>query len=505
MGQRTRAMTEEAQDDSPSMSEMTIHADLHTLTPQSQHQERPHRREPSTFLQAVESNSGAAFARLLINSLDPGQSVSPMRMIAWNLYLGERQPRTTVQLKPLKDILTLAQMQDAATTYLTKVQPCYGFLNEDMLPTMVSDYWHHSSTSEQEAVLCGIAALGSLFSDWQDLTAEAELSMRAKHLLDPAFADPPSFLGSTAWLLRAVYLRLTAKPEEAWLASCSTLHLVDAARITDMIKAANEPGTPQQLKTAHAAMRVLVVAQHLNTWMSYDLGRCRVVLQEASIVVPPKAAEYTFELMGLLPLSRYLDPANGLNGQDLVTALSQVLSGNHTRPPSVLAQCNLLLCIYRRLHASRVEIPDNIMVDVLEVIKRSLQAAQSCVSLGLPWHHVSNIPFQAVCTLMAIDTAHSLALLNDALACVTAVHEAYHTEATQEAVTVAFSLLHLHRLRREAEIRRHSDMLKFYPSAQPPTQANWNDDLINGQDVLDSWWVNEFGPLDSSQFLQAAV
>jgi hypothetical protein len=445
-------------------------------------------------LRSVESNSGAAFARLLMMTLESSdRSVSPMRMLAWNLFLGERQTATPVHPETLTAILSEVEMQHLATIYFEKVHPCYGFIDKDMLLRSISRTWNgQGGSGAQDALLCGVAALARLFSSTPDLAAELSLAALAKRLLDSSTADTPSLHSATAWLLRTVYLRLTAKPEEAWLASCTTLHIIDAAGLMNHAGHGSAFSLPQDPRDVHCRRRTFGVAQHLNIWMSYDLGRSRVLLSNVDTVPPSvQPGGYTAELLELLPYSQDLDPANELSVGRLVAALVEVLDRIHTEPPSVLAQCNLMLCIHRRLHSSRLEVPDDAMNKVLGLIQKSIQAVHSSVAAGLPWHHVANIPFQAVCTLLVIDTVQSFALLNESLACVIAVNNAYQTEATREAATAACTLLQLHRTRREAEIRKHSDMLGLYPSVDFPLQASLGDPL-NGDSLQDFWWFNEF-------------
>jgi hypothetical protein len=81
---------------------------------------------------------------------------------------------------------------------------------------------------------------------------------------------------------------------------------------------------------------------------------------------------------------------------------------------------------------------------VLDLIQTSIQSVHASVAAGLPWHHVANIPFQAICTLLVIDTVQSFALFGDCLACIVAVNDEYQTEATREAATAACTLLQLH-------------------------------------------------------------
>lgn len=110
----------------------------------NQHQERQRgqddyhadRRSPPCYLRYIESNSGAAFARLLTATLESAdQGSSPMRMLAWNLSLGERQAAATphVHTSTIIAIIPETDMQHLAKIYLEKFRPCYGFVEKDTL------------------------------------------------------------------------------------------------------------------------------------------------------------------------------------------------------------------------------------------------------------------------------------------------------------------------------------------------------------------------------------
>lgn len=447
---------------------------------------------PPSYLRSIESNSGAAFARLLTMTLESSSSsVSPMRMLAWNLFLGERQTVEFAAQEMLTDILSEVEMQGLAHVYFDKFHPCYGFVNKDSLFQSISKVWsEHICNDAHDAMLSGIAAVACIFSSSSNLVKEQRLVTLNRRLLDPSGAGAPSRLLATAWLLRTVYLRLSAKPEEAWQASCTTLHMIDAAIPVNRISAGSLSVSAQDVPDVQT--NLCGVAQHLNIWLSYDLGRSRVVLPALNAFpLYEKSGEYTSELLGLLPYSEVLDPRNKLTSENLLATLVDVVARDHTEPPSVLAQCNLSLCVYRRLHSAKAEVPEEVKLAVFGLMRKSIHAVHSAIARHLPWHHVANIPFQLLCMLLAMDTSQSFSLLGEVLACITAVNEAYPTEATREAVAAARTLLQLHRKRRETEIQNHTSMLSLYPLMDGDLQQR-EDVLLDADALQESWWFNEF-------------
>lgn len=415
-------------------------------------------------------------------------------MLGWNVFLGQRQISTSMPLRSIRDIVSQEDMQDLVDIYFRKLDPCYGFMDRVFVDQTVQQIWlPGGGNSISEAVLCGIAALGCVFSNLQDLQTETSLFVLAKLLLDLASEDI-SIDTAMAWILRTVYLRLTGRPDETWMASCVALHLIDAAGIhcetsTDIsFRRAGRSITPDQRR------RMLGVARHLNVWLSFDLGRTRVILQNMSTVpAAPKPHDYTTELLGLLSYTENMDPTQSISGPELVTAMTEVLGRVHTQPPSVLAQCNLTLCLFRRLYTMRWHVDHSVLDRVVQLIEKGIQAVHTLLEAESPWHHMANVPFQSVCTLLAIDTTKSFSLLGLTMSCLASVSNTYQTRATQDAYAASRTLIMMHQKRREANVMRQSEMLKLYPTDEPAgqdTSGQFSSD--QAQTFADLPWFNEF-------------
>jgi hypothetical protein len=177
----------------------------------------------------------------------------------------------------------------------------------------------------------------------------------------------------------------------------------------------------------------------------------------------------------------------------LLSAFQQVVTRSHSEPPSILAQCNLMLCLYRRLYSLKWAIPGDIIAKALGVMQTGLRAVRMCIANGSPWHHVANIPFQSTCALLAIDSKESFALLGDASSCLDAVTQAYPTNATRDAADAARALIYMHRRRRETELSRQNELLQLYPVAIPTSdQVSANFDF--SQAFNDLPWFSDLMP-----------
>ncbi|KAJ5470177.1 hypothetical protein N7530_007534 [Penicillium desertorum] len=473
---------------------------------------------PEGVTHSLQANSGAAFVRKLGLKIDPAHAPR-LQLFAWNV--GERRVLPTLSpalpsmpVTPIPTTITKVisqeEMRRLTAIYFEKVDPCYAFLDRKMTFTRIAKRWGSSSSpidsAEQpyDAVLCGVAAFGYLFSRREIIATEVRLIETARTLLDKSMlaAETPSVDIVTGWVLRAAYLRMTASPHAAWIASCTLMHLIEAAGLhletSDPEAAgllqASSPETRgcqdddlghQGTSDPETRQKLFGMARHLNTWISFDLGRSRVVLHGATALyptnipqsrnppqqAPPRAPRA--DLFHLLPLSENLDPT-GPSPQDLPeleTALTAVLDLLYSEPSLILVQCNLMLCIYRRLRALNPHGPlsSNLLDRVLALAARGLCAARGMVASTCPWHQVANVPFQVVCSLLAIDNRAALALLADAMRTLREVLAAYDTPSMREAYSTAYLLIALHQRRKEDDTRALAEVLRVNAAAAAPT------------------------------------
>ncbi|KAL6803523.1 hypothetical protein J3E68DRAFT_390812 [Trichoderma sp. SZMC 28012] len=413
---------------------------------------------------SVEANSCPAFVRSMALRLDPKRNPR-MHSFAWNAFLGSRRTSHTPAVQSITDVVSQKRLQELAVTYLLKVDPVYGFIDREQVLQRIQQRWAtRNATHVEDAMLCGIAALGCLFSQVNADTAEVALVELARVLLEKTLSTAPSADIITAWLLRVIYLRIADTHYAAWMASCTVMHMIDAAGLN--IEAPEEAIdlAPHQDISLELRKRIVSIAQHLNIWMSFDMGLTRVALPDTITTVPlVREGDFTSELIELLPFSIELDPQRKPTAFELEYALQVVLGRMHSSPPSVLAQCNLALCLCRRLRSMDVALTDSVLQQVLTLTSNGIRAVQAILTARSPWHQMTYVPFQIVCVLLAIDTVSSISQLRDAMQCLQDVCAVYNTEATQEALRTARSLVLLHQRGKEMFASALSEILKSRP------------------------------------------
>lgn len=425
------------------------------------------------------ANSGAAFVRRMGLNIDPAKAPK-LSLFGWNV--GKRQLSTESQaacpVLSIRDITSLEHMRTLAQIYFAKIGLCYGFIDSSQFFERLEARWQSpEATGLFDSVIGGVAALGCLFSQRNMTITELHLIGSAHSILDTHVlcgAPPVDLL--TGWTLRVVYMRMTDLPHSTWMASSKLMHLVEAAGFhlesTDSV-------FPRSIGTdfdPNIRRRLFGVALHLNMWTSYDLGLSRVSFQKNDLPLLPSTSEgdLTDELLGLIPLSASLDPGRTKGDEiKLGETLSQILERVHTEPPSAMAQCNLVLCILRRIHTEKLEISAQLAEKSLALLKKGLDCSRSMVRNCSPWQHMANVPFHIICVLLVMDTRQSLAMLPEAMETLKLVASTYDTNTMREAWSAALLLVMLHQQRRKDDLTIFNGIMKMEEQespAEPPQQ-----------------------------------
>lgn len=458
--------------------------------------------DASGLVRRLEANSGAAFVRKLGLKIDSAKAPK-LNLFGWNI--GARQlsaQPVASSVFPIEEITSLENMQTLAQVYFQKIDPCYGFLDQQAFFRRLSQRWQSPLLPDIfDSVIAGVGALGCLFSQRNATITEVHLVRTAQSALDMHhLSGPPSIDLLNGWTLRSIYLRMTDSPHSTWMASSTLMHLVEASGLHPE---SHSVLPPRIQVDADLQRRIVGVAHHLNVWTSFDLGLSRVSFQKDDLPLPPapKAGDFTAEVLGLLPVSLSLDPGRSKNETDLTATLGKLLEGSHTQPPSVMAQCNLALCILRRIHTQNLDISSFLAEKVLALLKKGLGCAKSMVMDCSPWHQVANVPFHIICVLLVLDTRQSLSMLPEAMETLGLVASTYDTETMREAYSAACLLVLLHQQRRKDDIAILGEALscqrgaQLEISSQPTPSAeeyNWLGALVADLPGLQRVDLNQF-------------
>ncbi|PWY72987.1 hypothetical protein BO70DRAFT_364753, partial [Aspergillus heteromorphus CBS 117.55] len=453
--------------------------------------------DTSAFTKSLEANSGAAFVRKIGLKVDPANAPK-LNLFGWNVGMRKGPSVAAGAAIPIVDILSLSHAKTLADVYFAKVDPCYGFIDASVFFRRLDARWSGSEGSAYDGVLAGVMALGSLFSERNINITEAHLVELTRSIAETHIgSSAPSIDSVTTWALRVVYMRMTAPPYPTWIASSTLIHLIEASKL-------HQDSSDQD--DVDMRRRLIGVAQHQNIWISYDLGLSRVSFPHDTVAMPTtRQGDFTVELLRLLPLTTSLGPENQRHDQEIEELLLQTLGSTHTQPPSTLAQCNLVLCLLRRLRMTNLTASPSTMERIVDLLKSSLAAARRMATTCSPWQHVANVPFQMISILLEMDTSASLELLPEAMQTLKLVASTYDTETMREAYGTACLLIMMYERRRRADTRLLSGLLEDHqqpsgsqvlPGPIPSSnEVTWLEGLVADVPTLQG--------LDFTQFLQA--
>lgn len=401
----------------------------------------------------MEANSGTAFPHFLGKSLNP-QNPPKVHGFSWNLGLRHEPIQHFANITSL---VSKDEMSVLVGHYLERIHPVYAVLNLDILEKKVALRWDDSITFDNyDPVLYGVAALGSLYSGDKGHRNEEALVHCAKEILEASCTmNKPLIHHATAWVLRTLYLRSTSGPHTSWMASCSAMHIIEAAG------AHQDPGMVSLVYSDTADVgidkesqrRLFWVATVLNTWISYEYGRSRVILRGISCKPPvPRAGDLTAELVSLFQISEQLDPDQKNRISDLEDVLYHVGGLTLTHDALVLSQANLAFTIYRRLRVAASSISNDVINCIIRLGSEGTAAAVRMSEKRSPWWHVANVPFQFLCILLAIDSKESLSHVSHAMRSFKTVGVHFSTPTVQVAIETVDSLIKLLQRKKEREI-----------------------------------------------------
>ena len=114
--------------------------------------------------------------------------------------------------------------------------------------------------------------------------------------------------------------------------------------------------------------RLFWVATVLNSWISYEYGRSRVIPRGVSCKISlPRQDDFTTELISLYQISEQLDPDQDNQARDFEGALSRIEGLILSHDALILSQSNLALTIYRRLRIASLNISNNVLARILQL------------------------------------------------------------------------------------------------------------------------------------------
>ncbi|KAI9643531.1 hypothetical protein NHQ30_008150 [Ciborinia camelliae] len=430
---------------------------------------------------------GKAFATSLALKLDAGKLSKPH--LAWNLGLKDEQ---SYAQPPITRVVDLAEMQRLANHYFETTHQIFGIFKRDLFDRKIEERWgiNFNNSDPHDPILCGVAALGSLFSGGNPSPAEASLVELAKMALETtSVLNYPSRHHVVAWVLRTLFLRCTACPHAAWIASCTTMHIIESVGLEDdSDTTSNDAELERGIGCGVLNMqRLFWIARLMNSWVANDYGRSKVTVKIPTPAFPSPEGEIdiTLDYLALFQISERLDQDVTHTAAEFEAGIASIYAFHAQSDGAILSQTNLCLGLYRRLRLLASSISQEAVDQVISVCKKGLGAVMRMVEGRQPWWHVANIPFQFVCVLLAMDTPEALSHIGEALETLDAVSRCFNTRSLRESAATARTLVELSQKRKQEEINILGQGLK---TRVEPTMAGGQLPIpaMNGKQMVPS-------------------
>ncbi|CAO1627199.1 unnamed protein product [Parajaminaea phylloscopi] len=431
----------------------------------------------------VEPGSGRISFHQLAKRADPSgtQCHTAAAPKAWNLglrdvvvYSGPRAPTASWH-----DLVPLADAHRYASRFLDEVNPVFSLVDPARVRSALAAMAPCSVALSIVATLC--IAVGALFSagDTYAQLEEPLLAIARGHLDDDAvvFAalesdqqDAIDYV--SAKCLQALYLRAAGTPAAAWLASCTAMHWADIVGLHDEDKWQYRAGE------THTLRRLFWSLQTLNSWMSLEYGRSRVrpayihVEAPASIDGAQPAALY--ELFTGTQDALFLEVTHD-TAPSLVETLKSLaaleLHGTAAKTLSI-DRAYAAFIIYRRLRTfDFTSVGKDVERLVIAMAKDGLSGCREMTQRVCPWWHTANLPFQALCTFLVMDSDEAHAQVAYAYETLSFVGATFHTAEVVQTMRTCKSLVRLFREQKERDMARLGAALDRIETAEAMQMA----------------------------------
>nr|POE87469.1 protein rdr1 [Quercus suber] len=421
----------------------------------------------------VRANSAIAFPRILGMDLE-SEAIPRLHSFAWH---------TGIRAEPIEDPVDITSMvtwvdtQRFAKTYFTVVKPEIGLLDEtEFTEQAAARFANPGGYSDLDAVILGVAALGSFFSN-NPHPRENEFIFGARNVLTQKLMNhSPTANNVAGWILRTIWLRLASRPHGSWMSSSITMHQAEACGLHKEMQtiAVVYPAAPAgDHKLSKTRRRLFWIGRALNIILSFEYGRSRINFDVVTTKRPASESgshgHQFIELAELLPndfvdREREPDPPAALGN-----ALTKIEEMQTESSFITLLRADLAFAIYRRLWLMSLTDAKDRAESVMNVGKQALHASAKLLDSNIPWWNVLHAPFQFLCVVLAVGTPKSLSHISDIMKLLRRVATTYDNHMTREAFNQATALVKMTQKRKEKELEALSVLPELLPFSDHPS------------------------------------
>ncbi|KAI5459528.1 C6 zinc finger domain protein [Mariannaea sp. PMI_226] len=460
------------------------------------------------------ASAAMAFPHILSGALG-SSSPSKIQSLAYNFGIRPEEASSAHAL--LGTLISAADLDFFSGVYFSALAPVIDLLDPRIFAQRCRDYYYGPASTMIAfgAVAAGVAALGSFLSSNRH-PREAELVQYAKAILDdPASMRMLDIDHIVAWAMRVVYLRATSRPNNAWIASCTALHLCEAVGLHEeenIKKMASVAGAALVGHDLDRLRRIFWISWAGHNLLSYEYDRSavrfRAVTCQAIIPTAGSVADQFVQIAQIIPAPNSpfrLECQPPTPRDELFERMKALDKLQFTHPFLVVTKAELAFCFYRRIYQLKMGISDDIIKIVIDCGNAAVDVAQQLANQGhLFWNVIGSV-FQYTCVLLAIDTPATSIQIAAAFKGLENVVKAADTGPTREALSMARHLLSLHTAKKRKELAQLEAVEAGYQfcQMQPNSEANnavpdtgwgvigWG---IDWDQLLIEPYVSMFGP-----------
>ncbi|CRG91945.1 Protein RDR1 [Talaromyces islandicus] len=373
-----------------------------------------------------------------------------------------------------------------SNVYFSIMSPISDYMDPRIYAQRCQDYYQTPGNTSLifGAVAAGVAALGSFLSPTR-YPRESDLVQYAKAILDdPASIRMLSIDHIIAWAMRVFYLRATTRPSNAWIASCTAMHLCEMLGLHEeenINRMASAAGAAVLGHDADRLRRIFWISWAGHNILSYEYDRSAVrfaaVTCQPIIPIHGSVADQFVRIVQIIPVP---DSPFQLNCQpqtqrdELFERLNVLSKFHFTHPFLVVTKADLAFCFYRRIYQLKTGITDDIIQLIIDSGNDAVKAAEQLANQGRLFWNVIGSVFQYACVLLGIDTPASSAHIPTAFQGLENLVKAADTGLTRQALSVARHLLSLNIAKKRKELTQLEAVEAGYEPFQVQNQHEVN-------------------------------
>lgn len=378
---------------------------------------------------------------------------------AWNL--GIPRPREDTDygdFVKVSELFLEGHVRRLSEVYFEEIHPLFGFLSKMKYDCYVDmeysgNHSHGLELQEFEPVICGVIALGSLFSrqneQMQDITGRealegtalkrARIQLLHTDIADNTRNDATGVYSLIGWALRTIYMRASATPRHAWLGCCRAMHIAELLNLHDESK---WPPLNQDYDDLRCLFWTL---ESLNALFSLEIGRSKIEFSHINCRYPERRDEKDLMPSFLELYEKFSDQKNLC-----VSRLEEVLEYQAPNALLSLEQANVSIILFRKLWPTSNK--GNLAQRVFNLGWDSLSLCHELAKRGRPWWNVANLPFQLACFILALDNSTFIAALPSVFETIQTVAGIFQSAEMQESTEILRNFLCHLRQKKENEI-----------------------------------------------------